>query len=628
MNKENSREYPKMQANDNNYRKYLILLLSKWYWLVLTLCIAAAGAFWLNNSLPGKYKLEALIIFEEESRDYRVRVDDAIENLNLLQDINRFDLESDMETLQSDQLIRHTLEKLDFGVSYFKQGKLYDQELYHYTPFQIVAKPSPNLYAHPVFVEILTPEKCKIILDQNQQKEYITRFGQTFSRHGITFTITKNNHSPWTIAPGDRFYFQVHSLDELTNIYQNKLEVTQGEDQSHIVKLTTVGGVPEKERNFLTTLIETYETFQLERVNRNAEISIEFIDHQLDKIDKRLLQYENELQRIWMSHSQIRNNYMYPNHISSGEGFQQATSSSSYDELSQLEDRKTELEKNKEDFIYLSNLIEKNRNIDSIPLPMSQEIEAAGIAQLMQELSNTQSQIQASNQNIQPSHPLYQSLHQQYKEQKQSLLTKVNTYIDYMEKSIANLDNQIARIEREIPSYPLVERRYRETMRKIQQNENVLNILSEKKIEFELVKASKTPSFNILKIPGLKDASLVSPNTKLNYIIAFFIGFVLPASVLIMKKSNYSKIEEKEEIKNHTPIPILHALERNPFKTPLPVYYYPQSPIADGFRNIRTKIIYRLKSFDHKVIMVSSMVSGEGKSFVSSNLVAILAMAG
>jgi len=628
MNKNFSPQYPNINPNDFNIRKHLILLLSNWYWLVLTLAVAFGGAYFYNHSVSKKYSLEALIIFEEEPRQYRRQSDNALENMNLLQEINQFNLESEIEVLKSQQLIRKSLEKLDFGISYHQKGKLYNKELYPSTPFQVRGELEPKLYAQPVYIQILSSNQYKVIINEESDREYLMQFGEEFSKDGYQFTLIRNKNYPQAISPQDRFYFKAHSIDALTRVYQHKLLVEPIEENSHIIKLRTVGEVPEKEENFMVALIDSYQEYQMNRINKNADISIEFITQQLEKIEQRLIQYENELQSLWMSNHQIRNNYVYPSQSGSGSRQPQFSSSSSYDQLNELERQKTNIERNREDFVYLSELIQNNRNIDSIVLPMTREIEAAGISQLIGELSSTQSQMNASNQNVEPSHPIYQSLNQQYTEQKQSLLTKVNTYIDYMDKSIAKLEDQIQALEREIPSYPRAERRYRETMRKIEQNQNIQNILSDKKIEFELVRASKSPNFDVLKEPRKEQANLEYPNSKFNYLIAFFIGLVVPASLLIMKKSNYSKIEEKDEIKNNTSIPILHALEQNAFKTRLPVYSYPQSPMADGFRNIRTKLLYHLKSYDHKVIMVSSMVSGEGKSFVSANLAAILAMAG
>jgi capsular exopolysaccharide synthesis family protein len=629
MSKEFSRDYPNLKTNGFSYRKYLILLLSKWYWLLLTLVISAGAAYLFNDTVPKRYRIESLIYFDEEARPYRTGSTSDIENLNMLNDINRFELESDIELLQSYQMVRKTLEKLDFDISYFSEGLLFDHELYKEAPFEVMADPSPALNQFPVFIDPINTEKYKLTIDRPELfVEYVLRYGEQFNKHGLNLILLRNEDFAGPADNQERFYFIGHSLDNLTKTYQNKLTVEPIEEGSNMILIASSGELKEKEQEFLNALIDTYSDHQLERINRNADLSIDFINQQLGVLDNRLLAYENELQQLWMSNSQIRNNYLYPNHLAYGNRQDQSSPSSSYDQLSTLENQKAQMERNREDFVYLANQIKNNRNIDSIALPMSEEIAAAGITQLMQELASTQHQISATNMNIQSDHPFYQSLNQTYTQQKQSALTKVNSYIAYIDQSIGKLTGQIAQIEREIPSYPIVERRYREALRKISQNENVIEILSEKKIEFELVKASGKPNFELLKAPGQEHAQLIYPNARLNYLVAFFLGLVLPATVIIMKKNNYSRIEEKEEIKNNTSIPILHAIEHNPFKTSLPVYHYPQSPIADGFRTIRTKLMFHLKPYDPKVITISSMVSGEGKSFIASNLVAILAMGG
>ena len=297
MNNQFSRQYPDISSNDFNYRKYLVILLSKWHWLLLTLLIAMGAAYLKNNSTQKQYQVEAQIIFEEESGRYRSNANDALGNLGMLKNINQSDLESKIELLQSYQLIRKTLEKLDFEIAYYKKGKLHDQEI-HSVPFQAIIEDSPAIYSHPVHIEIISPDKYKVIIDREYYAEYVVRFGDKFSKHGLNFRLTKNKNYQGNIPQGERYYFVAHTIDNLVRTYQNKLQVIRTKEESNIVKLTTLGNIPEKEAAFLNTLIETYENHQMERINKNAALSIDFIDQQLNKIENRLLRYENELQQL------------------------------------------------------------------------------------------------------------------------------------------------------------------------------------------------------------------------------------------------------------------------------------------------------------------------------------------
>ncbi|MBS3776489.1 MAG: polysaccharide biosynthesis tyrosine autokinase [Bacteroidales bacterium] len=624
MNKKISKSYPEIPSKDINGKKYFIFLLSKWYWLLIPLTVAMSLVYLFNDSVPNRYELNYLIMYKEES-ERRSRSDNAVESLEILRNINQFDLESNMELLKSHQLLNKTLEKLDFEISYHKEGRFYDQEIYRSAPFRVVHEQSPALYTHPVYIELLSAKRYKLTIDRPELfVEYEVDFGKQFSKHGLNLKLIKNEHTPEALVEENRFYFIAHNMTNLIRSYQEKLEVLPVEEESNILKLSVTGHVPEKENKFLTTLVETYKNHQLEKINENADKSIQFINHQMSTIEKRLLQYENELQNLRMNNKQIGSGNINQEYTDYGEG--QGQSGSLYNQINELENQKMSLQENKDQFRYLADLIKNNQNLDSVILPMNSEIESAGIRQLMDEITDTQEEIDAASQNVQSNHPHYQSLKETYKKQKQSLYTRVNSYINYIDKSIARLEERINDLESQIPSYPRRERRYQESQRKIAQNENILNNLSEKKLEFEMIKASNTNNFEILKASRPEQANLVYPNKKINYLFGFFIGFILPAGLLIMRKNSFEKIEEKNEISENTSIPILHALEDNPFKTNLPVLHYPQSHIADAFRSIRTKIRYKLKSYDSKVIMISSMVSGEGKSFVTANLGAIMAM--
>jgi capsular exopolysaccharide synthesis family protein len=286
------------------------------------------------------------------------------------------------------------------------------------------------------------------------------------------------------------------------------------------------------------------------------------------------------------------------------------------------------LQEDREYFISLKGMVKENSNLDSIVIPKTTVVEAQDVTRLLEDLAGAQQELENSNNNIESDHPIYQNLQSKYNRQKQSLITKVNLYVNYIDKKLSEINNQIAEMESKVPTYPAKERQYREIQRRIEQNEKVLATLSQKKIEFEIAKASQTPNFEVLQEARPEDAYPAKSNSRIYYMMASLLGLSLPVSLLLIKKSNSSKILEKEEIKSKTSLSILHAIGHNPFNKILPVYYYPQASITDSFRYIRTNLMFKLKNYDPKIIMVSSMVTGEGKSFFTSNLGAVMAMGG
>jgi len=110
--------------------------------------------------------------------------------------------------------------------------------------------------------------------------------------------------------------------------------------------------------------------------------------------------------------------------------------------------------------------------------------------------------------------------------------------------------------------------------------------------------------------------------------IAFLIGLLIPGVLIFGLDYLNNKITEREDVDNNTQVPVLGTIGHNPAETELPVYDSPRSHIAESFRRVRTNLQYVLRGKSQQVIMVTSTVAGEGKTFAALNLASIMAMAG
>ncbi len=612
-----------------NYKKYLIYLLSNWYWIVLSIATALGLVYLYNSTTPNIYKVETTLIFNDQPTPSKPSSNRNLGSLTLIKEINQFDQANNIELMKSYKIVRKTIQKLDFNISYYKKNRFFDEELHKDAPFRIMTTKEFSSYGRPIIIKLLSKDKYKLIINGDFNAEYTLKYGKPFSKHGLSFRLFRNPDYSGKISKETTYCFRVHKTRTLAKAYHEKLTVTTHRDNPNIVMLSSTGPIPEKEAEFLQALVETYTHYMMDRINETATNSIQFIDQQLSKIDRRLLRYENQLQSMRNEDNNLEYNYISSKQRENS-NYSQGGSVSSffYNELSRLRNNKMLLQEDKRYFTSLRELVENNRNLDSIVLPSTTVVEADDLANLLEELAHTQQEIKNSDYNLEPNHPIYKNLQSKYKEQKKSLMTKVNLYADYIDNNINTVESKIQEMEREIPSYPAKERQYQEIQRRIGQNEEVMATLSQRKIEFEIIKASQTPNFEVLQEARPEDAYLAHSNSRIYYLMAWLMGLALPVSILLGLKSNASRIQEKEEIKSHTSLSILHAIEHNTFHETLPVFHYPQSSITDSFRYIRTNLMFRLKDHEVKVIMISSMVSGEGKSFLTSNLGAALAMGG
>ena len=144
--------------------------------------------------------------------------------------------------------------------------------------------------------------------------------------------------------------------------------------------------------------------------------------------------------------------------------------------------------------------------------------------------------------------------------------------------------------------------------------------------EAAITQASNKADTKMLDMARPNTAIKKSPDTNGNKRKGIMFGFIIPILIIVAMEFLNNKIEDKSDIEGRTSIPIYGTVGRNKYKSKLPVIAHPKSPISESFRAIRTNLQYILKNKSNKIIVVTSSVSGEGKSFISKNLSGVLAI--
>jgi capsular exopolysaccharide synthesis family protein len=150
----------------------------------------------------------------------------------------------------------------------------------------------------------------------------------------------------------------------------------------------------------------------------------------------------------------------------------------------------------------------------------------------------------------------------------------------------------------------------------------------EKRIEAGIAKASNVSDNRVIDLARPEMAEIVKPNRNINYAMGFLIGLLIPVALILLFDVLNNSIQDPSHISSKTKVPLLGTIGHNPYESILPVSDKPKSSFAESFRALRTNLDFMLGKADNKVVLVSSTISGEGKSFVASNLAVSLAMLG
>jgi len=157
--------------------------------------------------------------------------------------------------------------------------------------------------------------------------------------------------------------------------------------------------------------------------------------------------------------------------------------------------------------------------------------------------------------------------------------------------------------------------------------EELYSLLLQKKLEISLSSASTISNSRVVE-PASSTNAPVSPDKKKIYMLYFFMGVLIPVGFVAIREMLQDKVSSKADVEKYTTAPILGEIGHSDSKQALVVKHNSRRLISEQFRIVRTNLKYLISKVDKPVIMVTSSFSGEGKSFISTNMGAVMALSG
>ena len=175
---------------------------------------------------------------------------------------------------------------------------------------------------------------------------------------------------------------------------------------------------------------------------------------------------------------------------------------------------------------------------------------------------------------------------------------------------------------------------YGALQRDIDGERQMYNILLKRMKEADITSELKTSNISIVD-PASVPRYSVAPNIKMNIIIGAIVGLGLGLGLVFFLEYLDNTIKSPEDVEEYLKIPLLGVLSHaniksggKSFSSELIAHEMPRSVFAEAVRSIRTSVMFSIIDTSRKLIMVTSAVQGEGKTFVASNLAATIAQTG
>jgi len=604
---------------ENDFRKITDLLLRNYKVFVLSLIIAIGFAFLINRYSNPVYSVASSILIKEDNKQGGGDVNDFL-NSSLFGKNQNF--QNELWVIKSTPIIEKTVRNLDLVVTYFRKGKFSYYDAYQNVPFQISYLSN---HAQPIFVRFnisfLDKEYFQIKAESKSTDFYNfttekvahhkdnwafvrnAKFGDLIETPDLAFIVEPTDSTQGGLnLTGSIYGFDFKPVRSLTGIIRGGLDFNVIDKLATVIKINLRSESLGKGVDVVNELMRVYSEQNLERKNHTATVTIEYIEKQLNEISDSLSQAEDNLQRF-RSSNQLLN-------ITD-----QATGISG--QYMDLQNQLAELVSRKKYYDYVSDLL-KNDNFSNLMLPASIGISDPLMNNLMSELITAQAQRSNLIENNQERNPLVQKLGIQIENLKKTISENIAAIGKTTSISIDEMNRRIKKTEAEISRLPVTQRQLGSIERKYRLNDAIYNYLLEKHAEAKITKASNLPD-DIVVEPAI-GVGQISPNRRKNYLIAFFMGLAFPFGYVLIKTSLNNKIQAQDDITRLTGEPVLGKILHNKYRTSNVMFEFPKSNISESFRALRTNLDFYVRGGLKKVIMVTSCLENEGKSFVALNL--------
>jgi capsular exopolysaccharide synthesis family protein len=279
-------------------------------------------------------------------------------------------------------------------------------------------------------------------------------------------------------------------------------------------------------------------------------------------------------------------------------------------------------------YVYLQEYVSSRNETGDIVSPGAMGVTNGSLEGLVAELASFQQQKSKLKINISEDLPAVSFIDNGIKDIKALIAENINSSMKSLDNAIKDSDRRISLVEAELNKLPGTERRLINIQRKFDLNNTVYNYLLEKKAEAGIAKASTVSDNRIIDSAESFNSSQIGPKSRQNYAMALILGLLIPAVLILLIDYLNNKIIDKKDIEKGTRAPVIGFISHNKLQTEIPVNERPGSTLAESFRSVRTNLKYFIKETQNPVISVSSTITGEGKTFVSANLAAIIASNG
>ena len=589
-----------------DFRQIFFRIIKNWFFFAISLFIAFSIAFAYNRYTYELYMVETSLLIKEENS-----IATASDLLNTRVPLNKKSIENKELMIKSFPLVYKTLQDLRFDISYYIEGNIKTSEVYT-SPIHVRCANTEGLRGRVIRVETIDFNSF-LFIDTQSKEEQIKQFNEKFLFYGVEISIKQSTLHPFNEGINPPVIVKFYDLQYLTQLYQNKILVTQKHIGSTVINISILSQDQEKGAAFLNKLTDNYIKHEVNEKNIESINTVRFINKQLLLMTDSLALIEQQIQ-------EYKDNNQVPN--------LSLKAQSIYNNIIGLESEFAK--RNIIDAYYddLSEYLSTGENFEGVSVPSSFGVNNENLNILITRLVEIQTKKNILIDGGQVNNPAIVQYNRQIKQLVINLQEAIKTSRVANTLMLLDSKRRIAKNEKVLGGLPKIERELLSIERLQLISEDIYTFLLKKRAEARITASSNVSDSKVLEPAMSFNKTPVSPEKNKSYIIALFLGLILPLLVILIREIINDKVVTRSDLEQATSIPVLGMISRNYSGYTLLSEQSPKSAVFEGFRVLRSNLNFFNTKTEDKVYLVTSSISGEGKTYIAENLAIVFAHSG
>lgn len=594
------------------FSNFLNQVRSKWRWFLLFGIVGVGIGFFAAKYMKDIYVANATIKIQDgqSATSEFLSIDLFSETFN---QYNKVLTES--KIISSRTIIERSLNELPLDIRYYKKGMFSSYELYRKSPISLNILSDVN-EKEPLELNLKFQDTSRFtvsyFLDKVENKLDLT-FDEPFTINDITFSFTSSNGAQTKSIETDGSYvIRIVDKQRLAQEFAKSLTVNEIAEKVSILKISYQSTNALLCKEFVESLVKTYEEYQLEQKSKAASNTIKFIDERLSQISTTMLEVEDKITQ-----------------------FKEEKQIIDFEAVERLETEKiVDLESNKRiaelrllNIQTVENELNQGKKLTEISINAEGNLDPT-LNQLISFFNELK--IQKSTLGIN-----FTGESKKSREINSQLIETINAIRKSIKLSKASVQNEISFLQEKIDNlnkrfsvFPENQKNYFHLIRDFEVNQKVVSFLMEKKIEASIANASIIPDVQIIDFPILPEEPISISDLNI-YLASILLTLLIGTSGILLIVFFNNRIYDKATLENATDIPVMGILtvsDSEEFQSHIEVVGSERTIFKESVNALRTNIRFLPTTKSARIISVTSTVSQEGKSFTLVNLAASLTL--